>query len=127
LRAKEREEFSHAVEKAGMGGPGPEFEDHYAGTCRRRVPKHLAKIPVQGNQRSPLALADFEDPLVRGPSQPLLDCRNDIVAGSADQIAGGATEIFVELELHATFSVGTGITRSRAASAPYAIAANTSS
>ena len=43
----------------------------------------------------------------------------------ADEIGCAAAEILVELKFHATFSVGTGMTHSRAASAPYAIAAKT--
>jgi hypothetical protein len=52
--------------------------------------------------------------------------RDGIVAGCADQIGRAPAEILVELKPHAEFSVGTGITHSRAASAPYAIAAKTS-
>jgi hypothetical protein len=46
---------------------------------------------------------------------------------SAIIIGGAWAEILVELQLLAAFSVGTGMIRSRAASAPYAIAANRSS
>jgi hypothetical protein len=45
------------------------------------------------------------------------DC-DGIVAGSADQIGRTPAEILVELEFHAALSVGTGMIRSRAASAP---------
>src|SRR6266404_9068569 len=120
-------EFSYAIEEGRMGGPRPDLKYHNAGAGGWRVAKHLAKIAIQCDERSAFALADLEQPLVRRPTQPLTDGCNGIVAGSAEQIGCAPAEIPVELKLHATFSVGTGITRSRAASAPYAIAARTSS
>jgi hypothetical protein len=110
-----------------MGGPRTDFEHQYAGAGRRRITKHLAKIAIQCDERSAFAPAYFEQRLVRRPSQPLIGDRDGIVAGSEDQIGRAPAEILVELELHAAFSLGTGMTHSRAASAPYAIAAKTSS
>jgi hypothetical protein len=110
-----------------MGGARPDLEYHYAGAGGRRVTKHLAKITIQCYERSAFAPAHFKKCLVCRPTQALIANGNDIVAGSADQIGRTPAKILVELKLHAAFSAGIGITRSRAASAPYAIAAKTSS
>jgi hypothetical protein len=121
------EEFSYAIEEGGMGGPRTDFEHQYAGAGRWRITKHLAKIAIQCYKRSVFAPAHFTECLVGRPAQPLTDDCEGIVAGGADQISRAPAEILVELKFHAAFSVGTGMTRSRAASAPYAIAARTSS
>jgi hypothetical protein len=110
-----------------MCGPRPDLEYHYAGTDSRRKAQHLAKIAIQRDEGSAFTRAHFKQCLVRRPSQALADHCNDIVAGSADQIGRAPAEILVKLESYAAFSVGTGMTRSRLASAPYAIAAKTSS
>jgi hypothetical protein len=74
------------------------------------------------------ALAHFEQRLIRSAMQPLAgDCSHIVLSGSAHHVGGAPAEILVELEFHAAFSVGTGMIRSRAVSAPYAIAASTSS
>jgi hypothetical protein len=104
-----------------------DLEHHYSGACRWWEAKHVAEIPIQRDQRPPFGGADFEQPVVCRPLEPLIADSNHIVSGAADHIGRAAAEILVELEFHPAFSVGTGTTRSRAASAPYAIAANTSS
>ena len=63
---------------------------------------------------------------VRRASQPFTGHYIGIMAGGADQIGCAPAEVLVKLESHAALSVGTGMTRSRATSAPYAIAAKTS-
>ena len=98
--------------------PRSDFEYYDASARGWRVAKHLTEITIQGNERSAFAPADFKQYLVRRSAQPLTGNRNSIVTGGADQIGRTPAEILVELEFHATFSVGTGTTRSRAASAP---------
>ena len=105
----------------------PHRQYHNAGAASRRITQHFAKITIQCDERSAFLLAHVKQYLVYRPAQPLTVARSDIVAGGADQIGGVPAEILVELEFHATFSVGIGMICSRAASAPYAIAANTSS
>ena len=110
-----------------MGRPRPDLEYHDAGAGRGRVAKHLAEIAVQRDERSPFSRAHFEQFLIRRASQPFTGHCNGIMAGGADQIGCAPAEVLVKLESHAALSVGTGMTRSRATSAPYAIAAKTSS
>ena len=98
--------------------PPSDLDYHDAGARGWRVAKHLTEITIQCNKRPAFTPADFKQYLVRRSGQPLTGNRNSIVAGCADQVARAPAEILVELEFHATFSVGTGTTCSRAASAP---------
>src|SRR6266403_2966233 len=126
-RAENNEEFSYAIEEGCMGRPRPDLEYHDAGAGSGRVAKHLAEIAVQRNEGSLFSRAHFEQSLVRRASQAFTGHCNGIVASSADQIGCAPAEVLVNLEPHAALSVGTGMTRSRATSAPYAIGAKTSS
>jgi hypothetical protein len=140
-RTEHGEELSYAIEEGGMCGPRPDLEHHYAGAAGGRISKHLpnpralnrrsvasdARGAIHCDQRSAFGRAHFKQCLVRRASQPLADNCNGVVAGGANEIGRAPAEILVELEFHAGFSAGTGMTRSRAASAPYAIAASTSS
>ena len=110
-----------------MCSPRPDLQYHYAGSGSRRITKNLAEIAIQCNERSTFPRAYLEQCLVSGPSQPLASDCCHIVAGGTDKVGGTLAEIFVGLEFHAAVSEGTGMTRTRAASAPYAIAAKTSS
>jgi hypothetical protein len=89
-----------------------------AGAAGGWVAKHLPKIAIQRDERSVFGRAHFELCLVRCPSQPLAANRNGVMAGSTDQVGRVPTQVFVELKPHAGFSAGTGMMRSRAASAP---------
>jgi hypothetical protein len=124
-----------------MCGPRPDLDHHYAGAAGGWKSKHLpnpralnrrsvasdARGAIHCDQRSAFGRAHFKQCLVRRASQPLADNCNGVVAGGANEIGRAPAEILVELEFLAGFSAGTGMTRSRAASAPYAIAASTSS
>jgi len=69
-----------------MCGPGADLEYHYAGAGGGRVAKHLAKIAIQRDKRSPFSRAYFEQCFVRRPAQPLIGDCNGVMAGSTDQI-----------------------------------------
>lgn len=68
-----------------------------------------------------------EDDLVVRTAESLLENRCDIVAGFTEEVRRSRTEVLVQLELHAALLPGKSTYRSRLISAPYAIAARTSS
>lgn len=82
---------------------------------------------IQRNERTLFIRADPEDNLVGFPTQRFLANRGDIVPGGTKKERLSIAEILVKFESHDTLSVGTGMIRSRAASAPYAMAARMSS
>jgi hypothetical protein len=61
---------------------------------------------------------------IRRPLQPLITNRHHIVSGASKQLGDAAAQILVELEPHEAVA---GTKRTRAGSAPKAIAARTSS
>jgi hypothetical protein len=70
-----------------MRGPRPDLEYHYAGAGGRWIAKHLRKIAIQRDERSPFTLAYFEQPIVCRPPQFLTGNRNGIVAAARTRSA----------------------------------------
>ena len=73
---------------------------------------------VQRDQCPLLLCTGVEERLVRDASHPLLAHRDHVVARGPQQVLAALPDVLIELEPHATRSVGTGMMRSLAASAP---------
>jgi len=73
---------------------------------------------IQRDERAFFRCACLKQRFILCATQSLIsDCRH-VVAGRPQKLNTSLADVFIKLELHATFSVGTGMMRSRAASAP---------
>lgn len=89
-----------------------------------REPQYLANVAIEGHQNSIFSNRGVKHLFVRRAVELLLaDCPH-IVPCAAEELGDAAAQILVELEPHAAV---TGTKRTRAVSAPKAIAARTSS
>src|SRR5437660_7017277 len=71
-------------------------------------PRDLAKITIEGDERSPLSRANLEQFLIADAVQMLISNGHHIMTGGPKKFQATASDVLVELELHAT---GTGMTR----------------
>lgn len=101
-----------------MGRTRAEIQDDKSGAVFRRKSQDLTEIAVEGNQHSVFAGAHLEQRLVARAAEVLVADGHCIVAGSLEEFPAAPADLLVELDLHATRSIGTGTIRSRAASAP---------
>src|SRR5262252_487545 len=124
---EDREEISQPLDNSLKSCSGSNFQDHYSGALCGRKSRDLAKITIEGNECTIFGAANLKKLLVGDATKPLIPHGHHIMAGRFQQFQAAAPDILVKLDFHATRSIGTGTTRSRAASAPYAIAARTSS
>ena len=65
-----------------------------------------------------LGCANIEQRLIAHAAKILVADGHHIVTGNLQQICAAAADVLVELDFHATWSIGTGTICSRAASAP---------
>jgi len=107
-----------------MAAPRARFKDDDSGTHAGRETQHLAKVVVEGDQRAVFSNRYVKHLFVRRPLQPLIANCHHIVSGAPKQLGDAAAQILVELE---PYAIVAGTKRTRAASAPKAIAARTSS
>jgi hypothetical protein len=102
------------------------FENNDACRSRWVEPRYLTEIVIERYEHSSFCDTDLENPLVRRALEFLIANCQDVAASLPEQVYAAAADILVCLDLQAAGSVDTGIILSRAASAPYAIAARTS-
>ena len=76
----------------------------------------MAEITVEGNQRTALGGANVEEFVVGATLKFLLADSRYVVPVFAQETDAGGADVFIDFDPHD--STGTGITRSRAASAP---------
>jgi hypothetical protein len=112
------EEAPQAIQQGIGRCPRSELENDDPGRLVRGEPQHLAEVVVEGDQHPSLIAADGEQRLVGRTAHAFVVDRRDVVPGGAQQLGTTAAEVLVELEFHAARSCGTGMMRSRAASAP---------
>src|SRR3972149_7273547 len=93
----------------------------------RRKTKNMTKIVIQSNQCTSFFHNRIENNIIRLSSESFFTNSFYIMPGSSEQFQPSFTDVLIQLEFHADVSVGTGMIRSRAASAPYPIAARISS
>jgi hypothetical protein len=96
----------------------PQLEHDDAGASFRREPRHLSEIMVERDENASFARACLEQSFVLGAAEALVAHGHHVVARRFEQLPSAASNVFVELELHARPVIGTGMMRSRAASAP---------
>ena len=104
-----------------------EIQNHDARRVLRRETEYLTEVPVERNENTLLSTAGLIQILIPNPAHALICNRRYVVTSDRQCLAPKLAEILVELEFHSAGVTGTGMMRSRAASAPYAIAALISS
>lgn len=114
----ERKEISQATAKKVQRGGAAEFQDDDASGPFGWEPRNLCEITIQGNESASLSEADLKDDFIRGAGKAFLTNRHGIVTSSSQQINSSSSDILVYLDPHSEGSSGSGITRSREASAP---------
>ena len=107
-----------------MTGTRAWIDDDDSWACGWREPQYLAKVAIEGHQGSTFSNRGVKHLFVRGAEELLLADRCHVVPCVAEQLSDAVAQILVELEPHAAV---TGTKRTRAVSAPKAIAARTSS
>lgn len=95
-----------------------DFENDDSCALFWRESQHLTEIAIKRDQHSFLPGTYLPQPSVGSSLQILIANSHDIVAGPSQKLQTALAYILVKLELHATRSIGTNTTRSRAASAP---------
>jgi hypothetical protein len=83
-----------------------------------RKANDLAKIMVQRDEGALFGNRRLEDPFIVFTSQSFLSNRLNVMADGFQKGLSPATNVFIQFKFHAPVSVGTGMIRSRAASAP---------
>lgn len=85
----------------------------------------MPEVTIKRNQRASFGNANFKEAIIRAAAKSLLVDGRHVVSAFAQKINADGSNVFINLDPHD--STGTGMTRSRAASAPYAMAAMMSS
>lgn len=83
-----------------------------------RKAKDITEPSIERNERTLLARADIQDARVCDPRQSLITHADGIMTACAHEPDFSFSEVLIELELHRSLWVGTGMIFSRAASAP---------
>src|SRR5262245_49999855 len=78
----------------------------------------LSEITIHRNKRAAFSDTGLKNTLVSRTGQSLLSYGHDIMAALFQHGDAAAADVLVDLDPHSAGSTGTGITRSRAASAP---------
>src|SRR3954468_18192588 len=118
LVLKDGQEILQSVGDSANGCSRPDVQHDYSSTPLRGKTGNLAEVAIEGDERSPLSRTYLERFLVGDTVKTLFPHGHRIMAACLQQLQATASDVLVELELHATRSVGTGMMRSRAASAP---------
>jgi hypothetical protein len=118
LVLKDGQEILQSVDDSSKGCSRPDVQHDYSSTPLRRKTGNLAEIAIECDERSPLSRAYLEQFLVGDTVKTLVLHGHHIMAACLQELQATVSDVLVKLELHATRSVGTGMMRSRAASAP---------
>ncbi len=94
------------------------LENDYPGGPRGREAQHMTEVVVERYERPCLRGAHHEELFVRRTDQPFVPGSSDVMSFSAKELRAALAEVLVEFESQATSAVGTGMIRSRVASAP---------
>src|SRR5271157_1146546 len=92
-----------------------------------RKAQNIRKVEVQADQAASFADTYLENRLVSSAPKTFRPDGLNIMTGLIEKMNGSRTEILVQFELHAALIPGKSTKRSRLISAPYAMAAKTSS
>ena len=84
----------------------------------------MPEVTIKCDQRATFGDANFEETIVRAATKSLVVNGRYVVSAFAQKTNADYSNVLINLDPHD--STGTGITRSRAASAPYAMAAKMS-
>lgn len=115
---RESEEVAQSVEEARPRRWAPEVEHDDAGAAFGRKSWDLPEIAIQGDEGAPFGHADVEHDAVGFATKALVVHADRIMAALAQKLDTASADILIDLELHPADSTGTGMIRSRAASAP---------
>jgi len=85
----------------------------------------MSEVTIKRNQRASFGNANFKEAIICAATKSLVVDGSYVVPTFAQKTNADCSNVLINLDPHD--STGTGITRSRAASAPYAMAAKMSS
>jgi hypothetical protein len=114
----EGKETLEAVEEATDRGPAAKFQNNNTRCLLGRKTQNLAKVAIQRDQRAAFRDASPKYDLVCGTGKPLFADGHRVVASLPQKIDAADADILVDLDPHIPGSTGSGIIRSREASAP---------
>lgn len=124
LDRKHCEEVAKPIEKRGERRTRRQLDDHDSMRGQRREPHDVPEVAVQRDEATQRRKTSSS----AAPPRSCATTVQTFVSSFSQELLALNTDVLVELEPHpACFSVGTGMIRSRDATAPYAIAARMSS
>src|SRR3974390_1150833 len=118
LPLQDREEVLQSLDDPSKDRSRAGVQHDYSGSPPGRKSGDPAEIPIERNQRSALSRTNLEQFLVVDAVKVLIPHSHHVMAGRFEELQATTPNVFIKLDLHATESTGTGIVRSRAASAP---------
>lgn len=78
----------------------------------------MSEVPIESDQCSIFREADIENPIVSRTAELLLVDGRDVMPALAEEGYPAPADVLIDFNLHSAGSTGTGMMRSRAASAP---------
>jgi hypothetical protein len=115
---RDRQKCPQPLQQCADRGTRPELQDDDAGTEFGRKAAYVPEVAVERDQNAILGNADLEQAAIRCTTEALIANGHHVVAGCSEQFGSTASDILVELDLHACPVTGTGTMRSRVISAP---------
>lgn len=105
----------------------PWSENDEARVVARLVGPDVGEVEIQGDQRPPLAARELGNHRIPDPGGDLIEQMDRVMPSSSQHLHRSSREILVKLEFHAASEPGMSMTRARANSAAYAMAAGMAS
>ena len=115
--AREGQKLPQAALEKSCRRRRAEFENHDSGSSLRRETRHLTEIAIERDQCAPLGRANFKS-LISRAGEPLLGGSHDIMTSLSQKTHPASADVLIDLDFQGAGSTGTGMTRSRDASAP---------
>ena len=116
--SRERKKLSQPSLKQCSGRGCPQFQNNNSCTRPGWEARYLPEVAVQRHQHAAFRRARLKQSFVGGAGQALLPNGHRVVTGLPQDDRAASADIFIDFYLQAAGSTETGITRSRAASAP---------
>lgn len=118
MRFHHRKKAPHPIENGCLRDVRTSLKyDDPGGMLGRETP-YLAEIAIHRNEHSLFFGANTEQRIVGASAEVLTAHRCHVMPCGLEQILSAASDVFVELEFHASLVTGTGTMRSRVTSAP---------
>jgi len=114
----EREEIAQAIVKVAQRSRPAQLQNHDARALFGREAWNLTEVAIECDQRAGFRNASLKHNLVRCAGKPLLANGHHVLTGLPQEVDAASADVLIDLDFHTADSTGSGIIRSRDASAP---------